>query len=57
MAYTSCKRCVLRRDCWIRDVFESRTMGNPDSPIYELVLQASRGECPLYTTEGDIMGV
>jgi len=51
MAYTSCKRCVLRRDCWIRSVIELRTRGDPDCPTYELVLQASRGECPLYTAK------
>jgi len=57
MTYTSCKKCASRRDCWIRNVIELRTRGDPSSPTYELVLKASRGECPLYTTEGDIMGV
>ena len=47
--YTSCKACTSRRDCWIlRSVIELRTRGDPDSPTYELVLKASRGECPLY---------
>ncbi len=56
MPQTSCKRCVYRRDCWIRNVIECRTRGNPDSPNYYLVLNASRGECPLYTEEADLDG-
>ena len=52
MAYTSCKRCVLRRDCWIRGVMEYRySPGDPGSLTYKLVLKASRGECPLYTAK------
>ena len=57
MARESCRRCLSRRDCWIRSVIECRTRGDPSSPTYELVLQASRGECLLYTTEDDIMEV
>jgi len=48
---TSCKKCASRRDCWIRSVIECRTRGDPDCPTYELVLQASRRECPLYTAK------
>ena len=51
MTYTSCKKCTQRRDCWIRNVIECRTRGDPDCPTYELVLKASRGECPLYTAK------
>ena len=58
MAYTSCKGCLYRRDCWIRNVIEcNKTWGDPISPTDELVLKASRGECLLYTTEDDIMEV
>lgn len=50
MTYTSCKKCTSRRDCWIRSVIEYRySLGDPGSLTYELVLKASRGECPLYT--------
>ena len=58
MTYTSCKKCASRRDCWIRNVIEChKTWGDPIPSTDELVLKASRGECPLYTTEDDIMGV
>lgn len=52
--YTSCKTCTSRRDCWIRSVIELRTRGDPDCPTYELVLKASRGECPFYIEEADL---
>lgn len=48
MSHKSCKTCASRRDCWIRSVIELRTRGDPDCPTYELVIKASRGECPLY---------
>lgn len=51
MTTTSCKACTSRRDCWVQSVIELRTRGDPDSPTYELVIKASRGECPLYTEE------
>lgn len=54
MTTTSCKTCTSRRDCWVRSVIELRTRGDPDSPTYELVIKASRGECPLYTEEADL---
>jgi len=52
MTYTSCKKCASRRDCWIRSFgeIELRTR-DPSSPTYELVLKASRGECPLFSIE------
>ena len=48
MARESCRRCLSRRDCWIRGVIECRTRVAPSFSTYELVLKASRGECPLY---------
>jgi len=55
MTYTSCKKCASRRDCWIRNVIEChKTWGDPIPSTDELVLQASRGECPLYTEEADL---
>ena len=55
MTYTSCKGCLYRRDCWIRNVIEChKTWGDPIPSTDELVLQASRGECPLYTEEADL---
>jgi hypothetical protein len=57
MTYTSCKLCTLRRDCWIKNVIDcNRTWRDPIPPTYELVLKASRRECPLYTEEADLDG-
>ena len=57
MARESCRRCLSRRDCWIRNVIECRTRVAPSFSTYDLVIKASRGECLLYTTEDDIMEV
>lgn len=53
MTYISCKKCASRRDCWIWGVIECRTRVAPSSSSFELVLQASRGECPLYNDKDE----
>ena len=49
---TSCKTCTRRGDCWILNIIEYRSpLGDPGSFTYEMALQASRGECLVYTAE------
>lgn len=43
-----CKKCMSRRDCWIKNVNDLRTP-MPSEPIeQQIVVKASYGECPCF---------
>lgn len=45
---TNCKNCTNRCGCWIKNVLDFKTPAPRSGRDLEIVLSASRGDCPLY---------